>query len=153
MDNPINYQVVLEDLVSRRDQLNNAIAAIEGIVSSGGVTSISLSGGSSLSATVIKSDDFFQMTILDATKKYLGIVKRPQTAQEISEALKQGGYLFQTGNPTNTVTSVLSRDTAKGGDIVRTGKSLFGLAEWYPTRPKKKTKNGDKAEQEQPPIA
>lgn len=135
------YDIVLADLTARRDQLDAAIAAIQSAkgVASGGALSSASSGGT----PQIRSDEFFGMTVLDGAKKYLAMMKRPQGSQTITDALQQGGYLFSAGNPVATVASVLNRDDGKGGDVVRTGKGMFGLAAWYPNRSRRKKTNGD----------
>ena len=141
MDNekPIDYQVVLADLKSRRDQLDQAILAIEamqGIRSEGApVAKASSNGGG---PAELRRDSFFGMTVLEASKKYLAMVKRPTAGADIAAALKEGGYLFTASKPGDTVTAILNRDDAKNGDVVRIGKAMFGLAEWYPNRPKRK---------------
>lgn len=145
-DHSIDYQAVLADLTSRRDKLNDAIAGIEAMLgtvpSAGGDASHRNDKG----PAEIREDSFFGMTILDAAKKFLGMTKRPQSAAQVTDALKQGGYLFQSGNPVNTVGSVLNRSDAKGGDVIRVGRGSFGLASWYPNRPKRKKSNGDSPE-------
>lgn len=134
------YDIVLADLMARRDQLDAAIAAIQAAKggTSGGTAS-NASGG----APQIRSDEFFGMTVLDGAKKFLAMMKRPQSSQTITDALTRGGYLFSAGNPVATVASVLNRDDGKGGDVVRTGKGMFGLASWYPNRSRRKKNNGD----------
>lgn len=132
------YDVVLADLIARRDQLNAAIAAIEAAKAGGGVMagalqSPTLPAGAS---PQIRQDEFFNMTVLDAAKKYLGMMKRPQSARSVTDALVQGGYLFSSENPITTVAAILNRATTGGGGISRVGKGTFGLAEWYPGRPR-----------------
>jgi hypothetical protein len=143
------YDVVLADLLAQRERLDAAIAAIQALKGGGGPTG---SGGSNAAtqtgngsgSTKIESDSFFGLTILEAAKKYLSMVKRPQKAGAITEALKQGGYTFSTSSPLPVVASLLNRDDAKGGEIVRVSKGMFGLASWYKTRPKRgKSPDGD----------
>lgn len=78
------------------------------------------------------------MTVLEATKKFLAMSKRTRTITEITDALKEGGYTFATGNPLGTVSAVLHRTDAKGGEVIRVSKGTYGLAEWYPGRAKRK---------------
>jgi hypothetical protein len=79
----------------------------------------------------IRSDAFFQMSMPRAAEKYLKMIKRPAHTNEISEALKKGGFLSQAKNFNVVVHSGLHRDKA----FIKVGKD-WGLAEWYPARTK-----------------
>lgn len=142
-DSTIDYAAVLEDLKARRATFDAAIAAVEIIVASGGGSAAPAAGGRG-EGTEVQRDSFFGMTINDAAVKYLGMQKRTQTAAQITEALVAGGYTFSTGNPLNTVGAILNRVSARPtGEIVNLGRNTFGLASWYPGRPRKKKANGD----------
>ena len=80
--------------------------------------------------TEIRPDTFFGLSIADAIKKYLGMVRRPQRASEIARAIEQGGLLHSSTNWVNTVQATLSRQK---GVIVKLPNG-WGLAEWYPGR-------------------
>jgi len=139
-----HYQMVLDDLIARRAKLDAAISAIQeamGLPSSGSLSAGATPAGGS--SDTLRSDSFFGMTVVEAAKKYLAVSKRTRTAQEVTDALKGGGYTFATGTPLATVTSVLHRSDAKGGEIIRVSKGTWGLAEWYPGRAKR-NKNADK---------
>jgi hypothetical protein len=152
-EQPNAYEIVLADLIAKRNQLDAAIAAIKGAMGAGlGAASQVAISPSNGAPPQIRADEFFGMTVLDGAKKYLTMMKRPQSSQTITEALQQGGYLFSAGNPVATVASVLNREDGKpSGAVVRIGKGTFGLAEWYPNRPRRKRANGDTdtADQEQ----
>lgn len=134
-DNPATaYDAVLADLKAKRDQIDAAIAALTalaGVTSTTSGTNVSMPG-----KATIRPDEFFGMTIVEASKKYLGMMTRPQSGQTITDSLKAGGYLFQSEAPVQTVNSILNRAYNEGGDIVRVGKGMFGLAKWYPNRPR-----------------
>ena len=136
------YQLVLDDLMARRAKLDAGIAAIQEAMGITGPPNGSAAVGAN-GAGSIRSDSFFGMTVHEAAKKFLTMSKRTKTAQEIADALVEGGYTFATGNPLGTVSTVLHRADAKGGEIVRVSKGTYGLSEWYPGRPKKK-KGADK---------
>ena len=141
-ENSTGIQAVLADLIAQRDRLNVAIEALQALQ---GNTSIAPSAGNlglTGAAPTVQSDDFFGMTVLDGAKKFLGMTKRPQNARAITEALQKGGYLFSSGKPMTTVASVLNRALDSGG-VVRTGKGMFGLAEWYLGRVRKPRQNGE----------
>jgi len=135
-EGPVNYEAVLADLIARRDQLNAAIEVIRPFAN-GALPTVSQTQPAARPATV-QPDDFFGMTIVEASKKYLAMMKRPQSSPTIAEALNNGGYLFTSDSPVQTVNSLLNRSDKQGGDIVRVGKGMFGLAEWYPNRPRRR---------------
>lgn len=137
-----HYQMVLDDLMARRAKLDAAISAIQEAM--GMPATAQASNGGSSGTSTVRSDSFFGMTVLEATKKFLAMSKRTKTITEITDALKEGGYTFATGNPLGTVSAVLHRTDAKGGEVIRVSKGVYGLAEWYPGRGKRKStdKNG-----------
>jgi hypothetical protein len=149
----VDYQAVLADLKARRDQLDHAIAVLEAVAGQSGGAGMPISAATAKAQASgapngeIAPDAFFGLTVLEAAKKYLGMVKKPKSSVEITNALIQGGYLFSTSKPNDTVLVLMKRSDAKGGEIVRVGQGLFGLGEWYPNRPKrKKTATGGAAE-------
>jgi hypothetical protein len=147
-ENKDAYDVVLADLLAQRERIDAAISAIQAARGGAGAAAAQPSGGAN--SAKVEPDSFFGMTVLEAAKKFLGMTKRPQKANAIADALKQGGYHFATDNALPTVASVLNRDDAKGGEIVRVGKGLFALAAWYKTRPKKDRQPDEEAEDANP---
>lgn len=133
------YEAVLTDLKAKRDQLDQAIAAIE-----------SLRGGGApgtmppVSQSVADGPNpFLGMTIVDAAKKLLAARRKPLRNPEIAAAFEEGGLALQSREPANTVGSVLTRRFNEVGDIVKVDRGTWGLAEWYPGRNfKKKAKPG-----------
>jgi hypothetical protein len=126
----INYSAVLADLESRRAQIESAITAVKTILASAGVLSNGTAEG------VINPDDiprgaFLRLSIADATKKYLDMVKTKQSVPQITQALERGGL---PPAKTNTVYAVLRRRENDIGDIIRLGDE-WALAEWYPNNP------------------
>lgn len=135
MTEPIDYEQVLADLKARRAQLDSAIAAIEQMI--GGITS-AVPGVKTAESIDIAEDAFHGMSIADATKKYLSMVKRKRSTKEIMEALEDGGL---PSSAYNTVYAVLRRREEQVGDIVKVGND-WGLAEWYPGRQRRPKKTG-----------
>lgn len=143
------YEVVLADLRAKRDQIDQAISAIETI--RGGAPSQSQRRASTSAASDPSPDAagiFLGMSIPDAVRKLLGARKRAMGNGEIAAALKAGGLVLQSADPANTVGSVVTRRFNQVGDIVRVGRGTWGLAEWYPNRnfrkkPATKAENGD----------
>ncbi len=136
-DTEINYIAVLADLEERKAKLDAAIEGIRAIL--GESSGIPIKKASK----EIESDSFFGISIVDATKKYLRMVKSKKSTTDIVTALEQGGITHTSKNFTTTVYSVLFREMNKTGEIVRVGQD-WGLAEWYPgMRKARKVKNGD----------
>ena len=127
------YDIVLADLKAKRTQIDAAIAAIEAM--KGGVSAseqpVTKAKASEMSASVT-AGDFHGMNIADAAKQLLAKGKKPLGTQEITKGIIEGGIVFSTETPANTVNSVLHRRAGKEGDIIRVGRSLWGLAAWYP---------------------
>lgn len=143
----IDYAAVLADLKSKRDALDAAIAGIERIVGQAGGSAVTGVTDPQVSSDV-QSDSFFGMSISEAAKKFLAMKKKPQSTQDISGALEQGGMTHTSDNWGNTVGSVLSRIDAANGEIVRVKRGLWGLAAWYPGR-----KRPEKQKTEEPQDA
>jgi hypothetical protein len=140
---PIDYVAVLEDLRARRTGLDRAIAAIEQIVAQLGTVA------SQPKEASLGDDAFFSMSVPDAIRKYLSIVRKKKTAKEITDGLEAGGLEHVSKNFYNTVYTMLSREWSKADpEIVKIGDQ-WGLAEWYPGRKIKKkadAENGAAAE-------
>lgn len=123
---------------AQRAAIDEAISAIKKVLAVGGgdLPLATGGGGGSYGAGDIKADTFFGMNIVEATKKYLSMVnKQPQTTAQIIEALTRGGQ----GSPTYaTVYAVLARDARQGGGLAKVNKNDWGLAQWYPSVPRKK---------------
>ncbi len=153
MDVNINYENVLEDLRRRREELDTAIAAIERILGQGS-SSLGEAGGARPArgpAGQIRSDEFFGLTIPAAIKRYLEIMKRPQLVTEIANGIQEGGFITQAKNFYANVSTALRRLDDRGEVVQLPDTKQWGLATWYPSKPKrnggKKTK-ADPAETE-----
>lgn len=135
-----HYAAVLTDLRARRARLEIAIAAIEGELGATpssvapGVQEIAIPTRPSGDQT-IRPDEFFNMSILDATEKYLSIVKKPQSLNAIVAALNNGGLIHQSKNFGATVFTTLRRAEDRGDRVMRFQKN-WALAGWYPSRPR-----------------
>jgi DNA-directed RNA polymerase delta subunit len=125
----INYSAVLADLESRKAQIESAIAAVKAILASSGGSLDGTSGV--ISPENIPTGAFLRLSIADATKKFLDMVKTKQSVPQITQALERGGL---PPAKTNTVYAVLRRRESDIGDIIRFGDE-WALAEWYPNNP------------------
>jgi len=74
------------------------------------------------------------MSIPEATRKLLMLRRKALTNSEIEAGLKAGGLIMQSTDPANTIGSVITRRFNQVGDIVKIGRGIWGLAEWYPNR-------------------
>jgi hypothetical protein len=87
---------------------------------------------------------FLGMTVVDATKKLLTNRRQTLSNTEIVSALEKGGVVLNSADKLNTVGSILMRRFNTHGDIVRVGRGIWGLQEWYGSRNfKKKGGKGD----------
>lgn len=129
------YSVVLGDLRSQREKIDNAIAAIEAL--RGGASAAPASSASKPAPAPGQSmgaGAFLGLTIVDAAKKLLAHERRQLNNAEIVEKLSQGGLVLNSADKLNTVGSVLNRRFIQVGDVVRVGRGTWGLKEWYPNR-------------------
>lgn len=141
----VDYTAVLADLEAKRDKLDAAIEAIRLVSGMGASTGSSVEGKRVGSDTQDLSDDaFFGMSVPDAAKKYLGIVRKTKSTKEIAEALLKGGMPSRSQNFSNTVYMGLLREEKAGG-VTKVG-TKWGLASWYPGRPRKKAAQGSTEE-------
>lgn len=151
MTAPIDYTAVLADLEAKRGQIDAAIAVIRTLVGEGGAPpqengdgdddaparpSTASAGIPQRTAPGIQSDTFFRLSTSAAVKKFLGMVKRPQTPRAIADALRAGGQVHATDEKTayTNVYTALRRGQDK--DFVQTRTGEWGLVEWYGNKPK-----------------
>lgn len=153
MTAPIDYTAVLADLEAKRGQIDAAIAVIRTLVGESGAAPQEDGNGdegsqakpSPATASVpprnaaIQSDTFFRLSTSAAVKKFLGMVKRPQTPRMIADALRAGGQVHATDEKTayTNVYTALKRGQDK--DFVQTRTGEWGLVEWYSSKPKNET--------------
>src|SRR5439155_1697215 len=91
----------------------------------------------------ITATTFWGKTIPDATKIYLQMVsKRPQSTQQIAEALLKGGVETNAKDFHATVVAMLRRTESQTGDIIRVPNGDWALPEWFPDRPRKRKGSG-----------
>lgn len=156
---PIDYAAVLADLEAKRAQIDAAIAVIRPLALGGGLPAgAAITPGTGAvninsQAAELREDTFFNLSIPEATKKYLGMRKKTASTPEIIDALTRGGQVNSSSeNFKKTVASVLDRLDSTGAGVVRVARGTWGLASWYPNRPRKGSqgaKNGDEKEKQQ----
>lgn len=141
----VDYNAVLADLERRRDQILAAIVAVEGIIASVGA-SRPISQPSMNANAGVPPGAFFTMSIPEATKKYLNMVKRKQSTNKLREALAQGGL---PQSKYSTIYAVLRRRESQVGDIINVDGE-WALSEWNPNFTKKRNKAATAATAKQP---
>jgi hypothetical protein len=82
----------------------------------------------------IRADEFFGLSIPEAIKAYLAIMKQPQSPKAIVDGLTMGGLLTNAKFFYANVTTALKRLRASGQ--VALTPNGWGLAAWYPNRAK-----------------
>lgn len=136
----VNYNAVLADLEKRKAQIESAIAAVKAILAAIGGGSLDGANGGVFSPENIPTGAFLRLSIADATKKYLDMVKTKQSVPQITQALERGGL---PPAKTNTVYAVLRRRENDIGDIFRLGDE-WALTEWYPNNPNIRKRGSEK---------
>ena len=126
------YVAVLADLLAKREQIDQTIALLN-----------SLRGGVQAPINYAPANDggitetagmFLGMSIADAAKKLLGQRKRTMGNVDIAREIQAGGLVLSGKDPVNVVGSVLTRRFNEVGDVVKVGRGIWGLKEWYPGR-------------------
>jgi hypothetical protein len=133
------YDAVIADLEAKRDQMTAMIENLKqmrGLANSVVVAGVSVHPAVGTSAT-LSHDAFFGMSLPDAARKYLSIVKKTVPHPQFCDALLDGGFKTSATNFREVVRSALSRHP----DFVKVN-GQWGLSEWYGKRGKK-TKSAD----------
>lgn len=134
------YSAVVADLQAQIVRLQEAIETIKAVqggspvpTSASGTGTIPKAKAPQDSPLLIAVDEFHQMTVGAAIKKFLDMRKRkPATTQEIIEALIQGGQAGSEGSNFNVVVNnTLNRLQGADGSISKVKRGLWGLREWY----------------------
>lgn len=133
-----DYAAVLADIEAKIAKLQATAEGIRELMALSGISPTGGGGGK------VAHDAFLKMSIPDATKKYLGTVRKKQDTQSIIDALEQGGL---PRSEYQTVYAVLRRREKQIGDIINM-QGDWALAEWYPNLRKKASKEGESESEE-----
>lgn len=146
------YSVVLADLKAKRAQIDNAIAAIEGMLGLESTVNQQVSQGAvSPPSGEVTPGMFHGMSIAEAVRQLLAMRKKPMGTGDITQAIQVGGVVFTTETPSNTVSSVLNREAAKTtATVVSVGRGLWALPAWYPNPGRFQKKKAATGEAEAP---
>lgn len=131
-----DYQTVLADLKEQRKQLDLVISVLEKQIAGGRV----ISSGSKPSPLANgpeapQQGAFLGLKLPEAIRRYLQMTKRPQTAKDIADGLREAGMIVTAKHFYSNVYTALTRGE-KSGDFIQHGKEWL-LAEWRPGRGKR----------------
>jgi hypothetical protein len=85
----------------------------------------------------------------EAIVRYLNMSKGPRLIREIVDALKTGGFASSAKDLYNNLYTAMQR-MEEAGTARKLPDGKWGLAEWYPAKPKAKAKaddSGDKGDE------
>jgi DNA-directed RNA polymerase delta subunit len=146
------YSAVIADLKSKRDQIDAVIATLEAL--RGGAVNTALGPVANTgehNGVTETAGMYLGMSIADAAKKLLAVRKRTLGNAEIARELQAGGLVLKSKDPLNVVGSVLTRRFNDVGDVVKVGRGIWGLKEWYPGRTFKTSKSAGDGERQAEP--
>ena len=141
------YSAVLADLRAKRaqiDQTINLLEALKGGSTAGPTTAVANGSFGPLGNNDIveTAGVFLGLSIVEAARKLLAMRKRTMGNVEIARELQAGGLVLTSAEPANVIGSVLTRRFNNVGDIVKMGRGIWGLKEWYPGRTFKASQKG-----------
>jgi hypothetical protein len=132
------YAAVIADLRAKRAKIDSTIRSLEEL------SGLTLGSDASGFESKAPSNDvgsieetagmFLGMSIVEATKKLLALRKKTLGNVEIARELQAGGLVLSGADPVNVIGSVLTRRFNQAGDVVKVGRGIWGLKEWYPGR-------------------
>lgn len=127
------YEVVLDDLRAKRDEIDRAIQAIQAVRPRLPAQE-SAPEPSKLPQAHPQPGSLFGLSIEEGSRIALKAHGSIMGPNDLVTALKDGGLVMNSVEPANTVSSVLNRGWRNGSDVVRVSRGMWGLAEWYPDR-------------------
>ena len=141
-----HFAAVIADLKAQILRLEQAIEVIRAVQTGAQIPAAAQSSalpsnggpGKTAEAIEIAMDEFHQMTVGAAIRKYLGMRgRKPATTAEVIQALTKGGQSGSEGSNYNVVVNnTLNRLQAADGGISRVRRGVWGLREWYENKGK-----------------
>lgn len=128
------YEVVLADLRAKRDEIDKLILSLEAFRPAPTIALGTPAPTTPPPAPPVPMGRLFGASILDASAAVIRDKGAPMSNGDIAEAIQAGGLVMNSAEPANTVSSVLHRAWESGSDVVRVGRGMWGLKEWYPGR-------------------
>lgn len=136
------FDPAITELEARIKSLQNTLETLKQLRSGGADGPVpSAAVGTSLRPgdAQVQHDSFFGMTIAEATKKYLNMVKHTKSTGEIAHALETGGLKHASKDFHTTL-----RSTLGGKEEFLRVNGEWGLAEWYPGMGRGRTAKAEK---------
>jgi hypothetical protein len=135
-----DYQAVLADLKEQRKQLDLVISVLERQIAgarvvAGAAATLPVNSPEGPSQAAFSQGAFLGLKLPEAIRRYLQMTKRPQTAKEIAEGLREAGMIVTAKHFYSNVYTALIRGK-RSGDFTHHGKEWL-LAEWRPGRGKR----------------
>src|ERR1035441_8974357 len=127
-NSPTPYDAAITDVETRIRNMQNALDTLKQLRAS--ALGEPLPSGAGVSRSIdseVQHDSFFGMTIGDAAKKYLAMVKGTKSTADIARALETGGLKHTSKDFPTTVRSILGPRE----DFIRVPNGDWGLSEWY----------------------
>lgn len=127
---PSPFDAAITELEARIRNMQITLETLRQLRAEGGISSAPISPPASgrLKDSEVQHDTFFGMTIGDAAKKYLIMMKVTKPTADIATALEHGGLKHSSKDFPTTVRSVLRQRE----DFTRVPNGDWGLTEWYP---------------------
>lgn len=116
-----SYDSVIADLRARRDQLDQAITALEAVRDG---------PPAAAAAPSQRTGPYRDMSLSEAAIAVLAARQEPMGNADIVAALQAGGAVFTAKDPLNSLNAVIARRVREVGDIVRVGRGTWGLKAW-----------------------
>lgn len=135
---------LLADLEKDMAELQTTIAVIKRRLGQAATPSASTGHSGNHDEPRGQGKPYLGMSVLDASKKYLRLVKEPKAPSEIAEALHLGGVHSRSSDFNGIVRTTLFKRGHEIG-IEKFGKGKWGLDEWRPGR-----RNSQESETEEP---
>jgi hypothetical protein len=128
----VAYNNVIQDLYAKRVQLNQAIEALEALLSADdkprGASAQAFAAAEEKANGPARADaEETGGTLIAAIKSVLRRSDRPLGNAEIFKQLKSAGVKFRSSNPQLSVSQVLSRNSKSSGAPVRVGRGRWAL--------------------------
>jgi hypothetical protein len=130
MPEPGPFDTAIVELQNRIRPLQEALNVLlaQRNLTCGSETAASTASANGRASDVeVQHDSFFGMTIGDAAKKYLSMMKVTKSTADIAGALERGGLKHTSKDFPTTVRSILGPRE----DFTRVPNGDWGLAEWY----------------------
>jgi hypothetical protein len=129
----VAYNSVIQDLYAKRVQLNQAIEALEAVLTAeerqprAAAALAAAAADEKVNGAARGNADESGGTLIAAIKSVLRRSERPLGNAEIFKQLKAAGVKFRSSNPQLSVSQVLSRNSKLSGAPVRVGRGRWSL--------------------------